>query len=93
MVITEATVISWLSANFPSVAIGLTAAITYVVIYSRLRAFLDRIETTEKELIKQARELSRLKTRLSRVILTHCQRHSDDMASLMKTEDEEKDND
>lgn len=93
MVITEATVINWLSANFPSVLLGLTAAITYVVIYSRLRTFLDRIETTEKELIKQSKEVARLKAKLSRVILTHCQRHSEDMANLMKIEDEEKNDD
>ncbi len=93
MVITEATVINWLSANFPSVLLGLTAAITYVVIYSRLRTFLDRIETTEKALIQQSKELARLKTKLSRVILTHCQRHSEDMANLMKIEDEETNDD
>lgn len=88
MGITEATLTNWLFANWPSAAIGLSAATTFVLIYSRLRAFLDRIEATEKELIQQAKEIWMLKKKVSKLILTHCQRHSDDMPSLMKIEED-----
>lgn len=84
MVITEATVISWLSANYPSVLIGLTVAIIYVAAYLRLKAFFDRMEKVETELTAQKRELVRLKSKLSQLILSHCQQHKDDLKELMQ---------
>lgn len=84
MVITEATVISWLSANYPSVLIGLSVAIIYVAAYLRLKAFFDRVEKVETELTAQKRELVRLKARLSQLILSHCQQHKDDLKELMQ---------
>ena len=84
MVITEATVISWLSANYPSVLIGLSVAIIYIAAYLRLKAFFDRMEKVETELTAQKRELVRLKARLSQLILSHCQQHKDDLKELMQ---------
>ena len=84
MVITEATVISWLSANYPSVLIGLSVAIIYVATYLRLKAFFDRMEKVETELTAQKRELVRLKSKLSQLILSHCQQHKDDLKELMQ---------
>ena len=84
MVITEATVISWLSANYPSVLVGLSVAIIYVAAYLRLKAFFDRMEKVETELTAQKRELVRLKARLSQLILSHCQQHKDDLKELMQ---------
>lgn len=84
MVITEAAVISWLSANYPSVLIGLSVAIIYVAAYLRLKAFFDRMEKVETELTAQKRELVRLKARLSQLILSHCQQHKDDLKELMQ---------
>ena len=84
MAITEATVINWLSVNYPSVLIGLSAAIIYVVAYLRLKAFFDRMEKMETELTTQKRELVRLKSKLSQLILSHCQQHKDDLKELMQ---------
>lgn len=84
MVITEAAVISWLSANYPSVLIGLSVAIIYVAAYLRLKAFFDRMEKVETELTAQKRELVRLKSKLSHLILSHCQQHKDDLKELMQ---------
>lgn len=91
MVITEATVISWLSANFPSVAIGLIAATTFIVIYLRLRTFLDRMDNAETELIKVRKDLYRIKMKVSQMVLMHCKLHKEDMEALMKIEPEERD--
>ena len=84
MVITEATVINWLSANYPSVLIGLSVAIIYVAAYLRLKAFFDRMEKVATELTAQKRELVRLKSKLSQLILSHCQQHKDDLKELMQ---------
>jgi hypothetical protein len=89
MVITEATVINWLSVNYPSVLIGLSAAIIYVVAYLRLKAFFDRMEKMETELTAQKRELVRLKSKLSQLILSHCQQHKDDLKELMQEKKDE----
>lgn len=84
MGITEATVISWLSANFPSVLIGLIAATTFTAIYYRLRTFLDRMDKAETELVKISKNLYRLKLKVNQIILSHCMKHREDMEELMK---------
>ena len=84
MAITEATVISWLSANYPSVLIGLSVGIIYVVAYLRLKAFFDRMEKVETELTSLKQEQVRLKAKLSQLILSHCQQHKDDLKELMQ---------
>jgi len=89
MPITEATLISWLSGNWPSVLLGLTAAITYVAAISRLQKFTARIDTTERELLRISHEIACQKAKMARVMIHHCRRHPEDMEQLMKiTEDD-----
>jgi len=89
MVITEAMLTSWLSANFPSVLIGLITATTFIAIYLRLRVFLDRMDKAETELVKVSKSLYRLKLKVNQIVLFHCRMHKEDLESLMKMDPED----
>ena len=83
MPITEAQAWIWISSNWPSVVIGLSVAITYVAAYSRLVAYLGRLEKVEKELLRSNREVMQLRIRVAKLTVNHCQRHPEDLERLM----------
>ncbi len=85
---TEAQTLKWLSENWPSVLVGLSAGITYVAAYLRLQTFLGRIDKAEKEMVRLAREMVHLKVKLAQVVLTHCQKYPAEMERLMKIEED-----
>jgi hypothetical protein len=89
MLPTEPQIFKWLSENYPTVLIALIVISLSVYAALKLNAFMQRIESLEKEMVKQKAEWLQVKTKLALVVLTHCQRHSDDMAKLMKVESED----
>lgn len=87
MPITEAQAWIWISSNWPSVAAGLSAGITYVAVYLRLVAHLSRLEKVEKELLRSNREVMQLRIRVVRLTVSHCQRHPEDLERLMRIDE------
>jgi len=79
---------TWLSANWPSVVLGLSAALIYISAWSKLNAFLLRIEKDEKETARQGKELVQVKQKVGQLCLIHCKRHGEDLDRLMKVEEE-----
>lgn len=88
---TETQLIEWLWINFPSVAIGCSIGIIYIALYLRLRAFLERMDKTEKQMIKHSKELLQVKEKLAQLIICHCKvpENKADMDILMRFEREE----
>lgn len=89
---TEATLISWLSGNWPSLMIGLSGALIYVSAYVKLTAFLARVDAAEKAIVKLNRKCLLTRIKVEKLVLQHCSRHEEDLKDLMspaKEEDEE----
>jgi len=91
MLPTEATLITWLSAHWPSLMIGLSGALIYVTVYVKLTAFLARVDTAEKAILKLNRKCLLMRMKVERLVLQHCSRHEEDLKELMKPEREEED--
>lgn len=89
MPLTEVQVIAWISANWPSVVIGLSAASIYGVAWKRLSEFLSEQERLRKEVERQRVQLNHVKIKLAQLARAHCVRHSEDMDRLMKISEEE----
>lgn len=91
MLPTEATLITWLSSNWPSLVIGLSGALIYVTAYLRLAAFLARVDAAEKAIVKLNRKCLLIKMKVEKLVLQHCSRHEEDLKELMRPDREEED--
>lgn len=88
---TEATLITWLSDNWPSLMIGLSGALIYATAYLKLTAFLARVDAAEKAIVKLNRKCLLTRIKVEKLVLQHCSRHEEDLKELMKPEREEED--
>jgi hypothetical protein len=91
MLPTEATLITWLSNNWPTLTIGLSGALIYATAYLKLVAFLARVDALEKSIVKLNRKCLSMKLKIERLVLRHCSRHEEDVVDLLKSDKEELD--
>jgi hypothetical protein len=89
MLPTEATLITWLSNNWPTLTIGLSGALIYATGYIKLVAFLARVDAAEKAIVKLNRKCLLVRMKVEKLILQHCSRHEEDLKELLKPDREE----